>query len=163
MSNAPVVTDLNTDQFSSHIDELNLLLLDFQALLKSESKQLKEADATALSSTTQTKVQLTDKIDQLVKQINALLPATSPKQHFFEFAQQTVFSTELQAQVDKSMALSQSCHDLNLANGMAIQILSNTNQVSLQILTGQDQVGSNLYGSSGTATQNKLKSSLGKA
>lgn len=160
------IAGLNTDQFSSHIDELNLLLLDFQSLLEKESDELKGSDASALSASTQAKALLTNKIDLLVKQINKSLPASTQNKHFFELAQQNAFSdisNSLQASLNKSMALSQTCHDLNMANGMAIQILSNINQVSLQILTGQNQSDSSLYGSSGSTTQNKPKSSLGKA
>lgn len=160
------LASLDIPQFSSQIDELNQLLLEFQALLETESTLLKKSDATALSSSTQTKSLVTEKIDILVNEINNNLPKNSISEHFFELADKKMFSdisTTLQNQVDKTMSLTQSCHDLNMANGMAIQILTNINQVSLQILTGQTQADANLYGASGVTTQNKSKSSLGKA
>lgn len=164
--NKMAMASLNTDQFSSQIDELNLLLLNFQTLLENESKNLKSSDTSDLLTTAQAKEQLTVNIELLVQQINKALPSSLQNKHFFELAQQSAFSAisnELQANVDKCLALSQACHDLNMANGMAIQILSNINEVSLQILTGQNQSDSKLYGASGATTQNKLKSSLGKA
>jgi len=167
MSHTQAIADLNIPQFSSHIDELNLLLLEFQSLLETESGHLKKSNSAALTESTDHKIQLTDKIDLLLKQINRDFPSlVEANLHFFELARNKAFSEvspSLQANIDKSMALSQACHDLNMANGMAIQILSNINQVSLQILTGQNETDANLYGSSGVTTQSKSKSSLGKA
>ena len=160
------MTELNIPLFSSHIERLNLTLHDFQSLLEIESQHLKDNDVTSLSETSKRKSELSDQIETLVKKIEHDLPDNLGNQHFFELAQKKAFlslSPNLQANVDISMALSQACHDLNLANGMAIQILSNMNQVSLKILTGQNQTESKLYGSSGSTTQNKTQSSLGKA
>jgi len=157
---------LNISLFSSHIEALNLTLRDFQNLLNLESQQLKQNDPSALVNSSQTKNQLTDKIDALVATIQKDLPDDLQNQHFFELANQNAFadvSHELQTKLEESLALTQTCHDLNLANGMAIQILSNMNQVSLQILTGQSQTESKLYGSSGSPSKHKSQSSLGKA
>ena len=166
MTQSQAMTELDIPRFSSQMDGLNLLLLDLQSLLQTESQTLKNSDASALTQSTQAKSELMDKIDSLVQKINQNFPNLSENKHFFDLAKEKAFasiSNELQEKVDNSLTLSQACHDLNMANGMAIQILSNINQVSLQILTGQNQTDSNLYGSTGTTTQNKSKSSLGKA
>ncbi|MEA3405596.1 MAG: flagellar protein FlgN [Pseudomonadota bacterium] len=164
MTAPQALASLNTNQFSSQIDELNSLLLEFKTLLESESELLKQNDSNAIIETSQTKNEISNKIDKQVQSIQNLLPDKS--KHFFELAQDKVFSgisKTLQPKIDGSIELTQACHDLNMANGMAIQILSNMNQVSLQILTGQNRTETNLYGSSGSTTQNKTKSSLGKA
>jgi len=155
---------LDIDQFSSQIDTLNSLLLEFQTLLESESALLKENSPESIVENSQTKSSVSDKIDKQVQLIQSSFPADS--KHFFEMAQAQSFlpySKAVQKKVDRSIELSQACHDLNIANGMSIQILNNMNQVSLQILTGQNSAETNLYGSSGSTTQNKTKSSLGKA
>lgn len=160
------LASLDITQFSSQIDELNALLIEFQDQLKTESDLLKKNDSSALSKSTETKINLTNKIDTQVNKINLILTTNQVQEDFFELANQKVFqqySSELQSKVEKTLVLTQACHDLNMANGMSIQILSNINQVSLQILTGQNQTDANLYGSSGVTTQNKSKSSLGKA
>jgi len=141
-----------------------LILLEFKTLLETESDLLKANNAEEIIKTSQTKNQITDKINTQVQTIQNILPKKS--KHFFELAQEKSFSElsdDLQSKVEQSIELSQVCHDLNMANGMAIQILSNMNQVSLKILTGHNQAEHNLYGSTGSTTQSKTKSSLGKA
>lgn len=164
MTTPQAIASLNTNQFSSQIDELNSLLLEFKTLLESESELLKQNDSNAIIESSQAKSDLSDKIDKQVQSIQSHFPSKS--KHFFELTQEQAFSElseTLQSKMDDSIQLSQACHDLNMANGMAIQILSNMNQVSLQILTGQNQTETNLYGSSGSTTLHKTKSSLGKA
>ena len=157
---------LDFTQLSSQIEELNAFLVEFQGQLHTEAELLKSNNTPALSESTETKINLTEKIDSQVKQINRTLSQNNVQADFFELANQKAFQqcpNALQSKVEKTLSLTQICHDLNMANGMSIQILSNINQVSLQILTGQNQTDANLYGSSGVTTQSKSKSSLGKA
>ncbi len=166
MTETQTLAGLNQAQFSSHIDELNLLLLEFRTLLETESQQLKQSDAEALVESSQLKGELSEKIEQLVNTLNLELGNSSDTLNFIDLGKQKAFQTlsqELQTKVDQSIELSQRCHDLNIANGMSIQILSNINQVSLQILTGQNESNSDVYGSSGETSTPKKGSTLGKA
>jgi len=166
MAQSQTLAEFNSSQFASRIDQLNTLLQTFQTLLESEANTLKTVSVNELIPISESKQLLTEQIEQSVLQLNKTLPADIKCHHFFELVDHPLFLSlpaSIQTKINLARSLSQTCHDLNLANGMAIQILSNINQVSLQILTGQTQTDSKLYGASGATTQSKSQSSLGKA
>jgi flagellar biosynthesis/type III secretory pathway chaperone len=160
------LAEFNQTQFSSQIDALNQLLLDFQALLKSESDLLTQSDLEHLSEIVEKKAELGQKIETASLELDKHFDKLDSENTFFSLAQGKAFasiSEELQNKVDQVLAQSQACNDLNLSNGITIQILSNINQVSINLLRQQPESDVNLYNSTGESKKVKGSSSLGKA
>ncbi|MDG6773383.1 flagellar protein FlgN [Thiomicrorhabdus sp. ZW0627] len=166
MTQLDELAGFNATQFSSQIDALSQLLLEFQALLHSESDFLKQNDIDKLVEIVEQKSLLSQKIQSLSDTIEKQFSQLSPNVSLYKLAQDKAFnniSKTLQEKVDNALTLSQACSDLNISNGMSIQILSNINQVSINLLTQQPESDVNLYDSSGESKQSKNRSSLGKA
>lgn len=164
----PALIDLNVDQFSSQIETLNQQLLAFEKNLQTESELLHKNQPEALSQHSETKAALVQEIQTQLALIESQLNTADPKKptNLIELTRLHAFSDlsdALQKKVDQTLALTESCSDLNDANGIAIQILNNINQASIHILAGQADTSLNLYGASGETRQSKQGSSLGKA
>lgn len=151
---AELTMDIN--QFSSQTESLFGLLENFKTLLESESKTIGSSQIDELENILTKKQELSEELEQATQKLEQLL---NPNQlNIFTLTENKLFKSfppDLQQQVYQITTLIQTCHDINLANGMATQTLSNINKHTLDILSGRDTKEVNLYGSSGEKTGKK--------
>jgi flagella synthesis protein FlgN len=156
--------DLDLTQLSSHLDALNGLLDAFESVLEQEAALLKDHASEALHPILERKAQLAEQLDRQFQQLETLLPPASG--HFADLVRNQAFARQapkLQHQAETFLSRSQRCNDLNIANGISIQILNNINQVSIELMAGQTDNAPDLYGRSGQSKSSKSSSTLGKA
>lgn len=150
--------------FASHIDKLKTFLSEFSGILSTESQAIRNADTAGIEKIVAEKQNLSVEIEQLSAAIETILEPLQA--NIFSFTEHPAFDElsekDQQALIDTLQQVQQ-CHDQNLANGMAIQTLSNINRHALDILSGKTEKDVKLYSSSGEKTSNKPKKSLGKA
>lgn len=137
-------------------------LLSFLSLLQSEADAIKQQNLSQLESISEQKNQLSLKIDTQSSMIAQNLSKIALAD-FFKHPDAFSENPTLITTVNKTFELTTKCHDLNLANGMSIQILSNFNQQMLRLFKG-NQAQAQVYGASGNKEQPSLsKTTLGKA
>ena len=140
-------------------------LSQFKDVLQQESNILKKFNIENLPELLEKKSALSETIEENFKQFNLCLGSETPKtlDSWLESDIFTTLSEELQKSFKKLIAVTNECHDMNLANGMTVQTLNNINQVSLNILTGQTSPSNQVYSASGERQKSKTQTSLGKA
>ncbi len=154
--------DLN--KLSQHVNQLFVLLCQFETVLNQESTILKSSDLSSLSDITLEKESLTQKIDLEFQVLNKKL---TPKIHSLnellesDFFQ--TFPTELQKTIQETTEKIVQCSDQNLANGMSIQALSNINQTVLQLFSGQNPQNKTYSASGESQITDNTSRTLGKA
>jgi flagellar biosynthesis/type III secretory pathway chaperone len=140
-------------------------LAKFKVVLQEESNILKKFNIESLPELLEQKSALSQNIEENFQAFNLCLGSQTPKT-LDSWLQEEVFKTlseNLQKTFHQLIELTNECHDMNLANGMTVQTLSNINQASLNILTGQNPASSQIYGASGERQKSKNQTSLGKA
>ncbi len=155
----------NRQQLTSLVADLTHLLESFYTSLQTESEALKTNDSEQLTLTSATKHQQTDEILRLTAELESSLKANNLTfANLFELNVSTTLPKALQQATQQLVATSDQCQDLNQANGMTIQILSNINKHALNLISGKPQSNVQLYGSSGiTTASSNTKKTLGKA
>lgn len=157
----------NTVDFTSlttHANQLFSSLTRFQTLLEQEASFLKSNQVDQLPSLLEEKSQLSVEVNNIFQSFIDQIPQdNSTLDQLTESEIFQTFPSGLQQQVTSIIEKINLCHDLNLSNGMTVQILSNLNQVSLNILTGQGNTDSSSYGASGEKHKAKNKTTLGQA
>lgn len=166
-NNAPLIIPAD---FSSQLSALENELGQFKHLLEQESDLLKHNNITDLPEVALNKQDLSQKIETLVQSLNKTLQTNANDaalQHFFDLISSDFVNNipqELKQHIEQIKELTQACHDLNLANGMSIQILNNINEVSLSLFAGQGSNKESTYSAKGEkSSSNSPRSSLGKA
>ncbi|QCU90497.1 flagella synthesis protein FlgN [Thiomicrorhabdus sediminis] len=157
-------TRFDKDLFASHIDKLKTFLSAFSDTLSTESQAIRNADTAGIEKIVAEKQSLSVEIEQLSAAIEALLEPLQA--NIFSFTEHPAFeelSDKDQQLLIETLQWVQQCHDQNLANGMAIQTLSNINRHALDILSGKTEKDVKLYSASGEKTSSKPRKSLGKA
>jgi flagella synthesis protein FlgN len=151
----------NRQQLTSLVVELTHLFESFYTSLQTESEALKKNDSELLILTSTTKQEQSEVIARLAAGLESTLKANNlTLANLIELN----VSTPLQQFAQKLVSISDQCQDLNQANGMTIQMLSNINKHALNLISGNTQPNVKLYGSSGTTTTStNTKKSLGKA
>ncbi|WP_019556754.1 flagellar protein FlgN [Thiomicrorhabdus arctica] len=155
----------NKQQLTSLVAELIRLFERFYISLQTESEALKKNNSEQLILTSATKQEQLEEIATMTAALELSLKASKlTLSNLFELNTPTRLPKSLQEAGQKLVAISDQCQDLNQANGMTIQILSNINNHALNLISGKAQPNIQLYGSSGTTTTAlKAKTSLGKA
>ena len=155
----------NKQQLTSLVAELTQLLESFYTSLQNESEALKKNDSEKLLQTATLKQAQSEKIASLTAQLELNLKASKlTLANLFELKTSETLPKALQQAAQKLVAVSDQCQDLNQANGMSIQLLSNINKNALNLISGKAQPNVQLYGSSGVTTaSSNTKTSLGKA
>lgn len=155
----------NRQQLTSLVAELTHLLENFYNALKTESEALKKNNPEQLVLTSTTKQEQSEEIATLTAELESHLKASKlTLASLLELNVSTTLPVALQKAIQKLIAISDQCQDLNQANGMAIQILSNINKHALNLISGKTEPNVQLYGSSGiTTASSNIKKSLGKA
>ena len=156
---------LSTQQLTSLVADLTRQLEHFFNALKTESEALKKNDSEKLILTSKTKQAQSEEIATLTKQLESFLKANNlTLANLFELNVSTTPPKALQQAIQKLVAISDQCQDLNQANGMTIKMLSNINKYTLNLISGKPQANVQLYGSSGVTTpSSNTKKSLGEA
>jgi flagellar biosynthesis/type III secretory pathway chaperone len=155
----------SNQQLTSLVADLTHLLETFLDALQAESEALKKNHSEQLSLTSSTKE---SKLEAIATSTNLLESNLKAYQltlsDLFEADLSSKLPQPLQQDIKRLAQLSNNCQDLNQANGMAIQILSNINSHAINLISGKEPSGVKLYGSSGISnTSSKTKKSLGKA
>lgn len=155
----------NRQQLTSLVAALTHLFESFYTSLQTESEALKKNDSEQLILTSTMKQQQSEEIARLTAELESNLKANKlTLANLFEMNVSTTLPKALQQAIQKLVAISDQCQDLNQANGMTIQILSNINKHALNLISGKTQPNVRLYGSSGTTTApSNTKKTLGKA
>lgn len=148
---------------TQHIDQLSSLFINFKNTLLNEAEVLKTNQIEELPAVLEKKAQLSTQVEIEHQALSTLL--NTEQQPLDELLNSNLFKTfptNLQKQLQQIIEMVNECHDLNLSNGMTVQILNHFNQTALNILTGQE-VTPSMYESSGSKNYSKNKNSLGKA
>lgn len=155
----------NRQQLTSLVAELTHLFENFYLSLQTESEALKKNDSEQLLLISTTKQEQSEGITTLTAKLESTLKASKlTLANLFDLNVSTTLPKALQQATQKLVAISDKCQDLNQANGMTIQILSNINKHALNLISGKTQPNVQLYGSSGVTTASpNTKKSLGKA
>ncbi len=155
----------NRQQLTSLVAELTHLFEIFYISLQTESEALKKNDSEQLFLNSTTKQEQSEEIARLTAELESNLKANKlTLAKLFELNASTTLPKALQQAAQNLVAISNQCQDLNQANGMTIQILSNINKHALNLISGKTQPNVRLYGSSGiTNASSNTKKSLGKA
>lgn len=152
------------EQLTSLIAQLIQLLNQFYKTLQLESAALKANSAEETSNLLPTKQQQSTDIAEVTQSLeSALQEHNLTLSELFSSDRASKLPPEMQNDIQEIADLSTKCHDLNQANGMSIQILSNINQHVIDLLSGKPKPDVKLYGSSGETEHSKAKNSLGKA
>ncbi|MDG6777589.1 flagellar protein FlgN [Thiomicrorhabdus sp. zzn3] len=158
-------TLFNSTEFASHIGELKELLSLFLETLKSESDLLKLPPSDQLTKTLQQKSELAEQLQTSQHSLESFLK-TSELQHLSQVLappHSEHLDNALKKQIQDVLTLSQACSDLNLANGISVQMLSNINQASLRILSGGPEQTTNTYSAKGETQTGDKRSPIAKA
>ncbi len=155
----------NRQQLTSLVAELTHLFESFYNALQTESEALKKNNSEQLTLSSSTKQEQSEGIAHLTGQLESSLKANNlTLANLFDVKVAATLPKALQQATQKLVAISDQCQDLNQANGMAIQMLSNINKHALNLISGKTQSNVQLYGSSGVTTaSSNTKTSLGKA
>lgn len=156
----------NIEQLPSHIVQFLSLLERFYNVLLSESQSLKTNNSEKLSSLLPSKSQLSEEISQLTQIIESLLKTQQLSlSHLFNLPPSSKLPHPLQQNIERIVALSNQCHDLNQSNGISIQILKNLNQHTLNLISGKEPSNVKLYSAKGEAKSSDSlhQKPLGKA
>lgn len=151
----------NEQQLTSLVAQLTQLFEHFYTALQTESDALKKNNSEQLLLTSASKQEQSEEIAALTAELESTLQVSKlTLANLFELN----VASPLQQAAQKLVTLSDQCQDLNQANGMTIQILSNMNKHTLNLISGKPQPNVRLYGSSGVTTaSSNSKKSLGKA
>ena len=156
-------TDANA--LSLQIKQLFDLLCEFEINLKQESTILKNSNLNDLNEALQKKQSLADSIDASYQQLSPLL-STDKKLSLNEFMLLDLFKSLPKALQDSFNTTAEKiviCSDLNMANGMATQSLSNINQSVLHLLQGQDPQNKTYSATGESKVTSNSSRPLGKA
>lgn len=155
----------NEQQLTSLVAKLTQLFESFYTALQTESKALKKNNSEQLLLTSASKQEKSADIATLTTELESTLKASKLSlADLFELDVASTLPKTLQQAAQKLVTISNQCQDLNQANGMTIQILSNINKHTLNLISGKTQPNVQLYGSSGVTTaSSNSKKSLGKA
>lgn len=155
-----MAVDFNS--LTSQTNQLLETLAEFKTVLKQEANLLSSNQLDQLFPVLDQKSLLSANVDQTFKTFNKQLNNTLPLD---QLAESDVFKTypeDFQKHVLKLIDAINECYDLNISNGIAVQIMNNLNETAINIFTGQTEK-QNVYGASGTTEKRKSKTSLGKA
>lgn len=148
------------------LDELSSNLKSFFEVLTQEKQAIRSSDLEALQQTLEAKTELSEQIEKSVQSSEQLLGA--PLSEFFNDKSSLQLENRSDLEIVRKKlqtiaALTEDCHDLNLANGLSINTLSNINQFTLNLMSGKDP-DSKTYGASGQTHPGKTTGrSIGKA
>lgn len=135
----------------------------FKSVLLTEADILKSNQLNQLPTILEKKAHLSAEVETSHALLsNTLNTSQQPVDEIINSSLFQTFPLSLQNKLKQLVDIINECHDINLSNGMTVQILSNFNQVSLNILTGQEATPS-MYESTGTQNIPQNKNSLGKA
>lgn len=142
------------------LTEIEQQLSNFLELLETEKLAIRQSDFDSLEKNTSEKSEQAKTLEITSEKLSTLLH--HPLSDLLENPE-LIGVESLQQKLDKIRILSVSCHDLNQANGISIQILNNMNDYTLNLITGHDP-NTKLYGSKGeTQKPKKTGNTLGKA
>ena len=131
------LSSINEAQLLPLLNKMQILLTSFEETLEVEKQAIRHSKFDALQQNTATKAKLADQLDQLASQIE-----TEIQIPFSELLDAIDLFPESQMDVKDRLTkinqLTNQCHDLNLANGISINILNNMNNFTLNLLSGRD-------------------------
>lgn len=157
---------LSTNQELALNDFLNTLqsqLVDFDTSLQNESAAIQKRDLTSLSQNLESKQTCLDAINQTTQLIEQHIQPLTLENLLTQSSELCNQSNTIN-QIHEVNLLTQKCHDLNMSNGISIQILSHHNNEMLSILKGGSTKSVKLYGSKGsTQATTSTQTTLGKA
>lgn len=154
------------EQLPSHIVQFLSLLERFYNALLSESQALKTNNSEQLSNILPSKNQLSEEISQLTQTIELLLKTQQLSlTNLFNLPPPSKLPQPLQQNIERIVALSNQCHDLNQSNGISIKILKDLNQHTLNLISGKEASNVKLYSAKGEAKSSDSvhQKPLGKA
>lgn len=140
--------------------KLHQELESFFEILQIEKEAIRHSDTEKLEQNLTKKSTSADLIEQHIQHIENLTGRSLLDWFSQENSQEL---GEWSQSIVELKALTQNCHDLNIANGISINILNNMNNVSLGILSGKDP-DMKTYGAKGQARSGKDQGrTIGKA
>jgi len=154
-----------TDKWLAELASLQTLLDGFLTLLQNEKDAIKHSQIEQLSQIISDKSEASFELENRMTQLNQLAKARFD-QTFTDLLAQSDNLTNLEPDerqaLQETQQLTLKCHDLNQANGIAIQILKNMNEFTLSLVSGNDP-DFKTYGSKGQKHRSRSGQTLGKA
>ncbi|WP_321276172.1 flagellar protein FlgN [Thiomicrorhabdus indica] len=155
--NQPTVSQNSKEVYTS-FDKLLKALDNFLTILNEEKAAIRKSEIKLIEDVTQKKSESVDQIESISIAIEKDTGRSIPEW----FADKTL-EGNLQNLIQKTENMTTACHDLNLANGLSINILNNMNSYTLNLVSGKDP-DMKTYGSKGQENASKdQRRTLGKA
>jgi flagella synthesis protein FlgN len=149
---------MDSDLIHNTLEKLYHSLIEFLHFLSEEKESIRQQNIMNLSKASSQKEAIASKINENYKDLVNLTNQSNIKEMLVasELSDHAYYLTECHQLIEQ-------CHDLNLANGLSMQILINMNQEMLNLLKGTGPQPE-LYSSSGDKQKSSLEpTKLGQA